>query len=120
MTDAVEAREGVGLGGDVPAIEESTRQVLLMEQETLTARGLQPGALKENITTQGLLLISLKRGQQLQIGDAILQITGPYTTCSRLEEVRSGFQEALRDRREMLARVTQGGLIRIGGPIYPT
>ena len=115
----LEALTNVGLKGDMHAIEHSTRQVLLIEQEVLAALNLQPGILKENITTSGIALMSLKRGQTLHIGSAVVQITKECSPCGRMEEIRSGLQELLRGRRGMLARVLQGGAIKVGDAITP-
>ncbi len=119
-TSSVVALARVGLQGDMHAIEGSTRQVLLIEKETLDALNLQPGMVKENITTLGIALMSLKPGQQLQIGSAVFQITKKCNPCSRMEEIRVGMQDALRDRRGMLARVLQEGTIRVGDTIIVT
>jgi len=114
---SVEAVARVGFRGDVHAIEDSNRQVLLVEQETLDSLNLQPGVVKENITTQGVLLTSLRPGQLLRISDAILQITNECKPCRRMEEIRAGLQELLRGRRGMLARVLRSGTIHAGDAI---
>lgn len=95
----------------------SPRQVLLMDIETLTALGLPPGAIKENITTQGLDLHSLPRGQRLRVGDAILEVTLPCEPCKLMDDIRPGLQQALRGRRGQLCRVLQSGRIRPADPI---
>ncbi|MBI3578009.1 MAG: MOSC domain-containing protein, partial [Ignavibacteriales bacterium] len=83
---ALEAIEGKGLKGDMHALPESSRQVLLIEQETLNGLQLTPGLVKENITTAGIALMKLKFGQRIQIGQAIFQLTKPCEPCSRMEE----------------------------------
>ncbi|HXG37922.1 MAG TPA: MOSC domain-containing protein [Bacteroidota bacterium] len=115
--ESVEALTALGLKGDIHAIEESTRQVLLIDQETLQELGLTPGQVKENITTAGIALAQLKQGQRLRIGTAVLQITKPCSPCSRMDEIRPGLQDELRGRRGILARVLQGGTIRVGDSI---
>ena len=114
---SAEALAGLGLQGDLHALRESIRQILLIEQETLDQLNLPPGIVKENVTTQGISLISLAFGQTVQIGKALLEITRPCTPCSRLEEIRLGLSESIRGRRGMLARVVQGGTIRVGDTI---
>jgi hypothetical protein len=115
--ESVEALTALGLKGDVHAIEESTRQVLFFDQETLQKLGLTPGQVKENITTAGIILAHVKQGQHLRVGNAVLQITKPCSPCNRMDEIRPGLQEELRGRRGVLARVLQGGMIRVGDPI---
>lgn len=95
----------------------SPRQVLLMDIETLADLGLPPGAIKENITTQGLDLHSLPRGQRLRVGDAILEVTLPCEPCKLMDDIRPGLQQALRGRRGQLCRVLQSGRIRPADPI---
>lgn len=114
---SLETLTGVGIKGDMHAIENSIRQILLVEQETLAALHLRPGIVKENITTLGIALMTLKRRQKLRIGNTLLQITSECEPCSRMEEIRPGLQELLRGRRGMLARVLQGGTVNVGEAI---
>jgi MOSC domain-containing protein YiiM len=93
------------------------RQVLLVESETLDSLGLSPGQIKENITTRGVRLNELAKGQLLSIGQAVLEVTGPCQPCSQMDEIRAGLQEELRGRRGILCRVVEGGRIRRGDSI---
>ena len=113
----VRARTNHGLEGDLHALGESPRQVLLIEGETLDALHLPPGAVKENITTRNIALMSLSRNQLLSVGEVRLQITSACKPCNRLEELRPGLRATLEGRRGMLARVVRGGLIRLGDSI---
>ena len=90
------------------------RQVLLMASETLAEFGLEPGIVRENITTVGLRVAELRPGQRLLIGDAALEVTGPCEPCSRMDEIRMGLQRALDDRRGTLCKVVEGGRISCG------
>ncbi|MBI3111669.1 MAG: MOSC domain-containing protein [Ignavibacteriales bacterium] len=111
------ARTNHGLEGDLHALDESPRQVLLIEGETLDALGLPPGSVKENITTRNIALMSLSRNQLLMVGGVRLQITSICKPCNRLEELRPGLRATLEGRRGMLARVVRGGVIRQGDAI---
>ena len=94
------------------------RAVLLVESETLANFGLAPGEIKENITTQGIDLRSLKPGAQLQLGDTVvLEVTGPCAPCHRMDEIREGLQAELAGRRGINTRVQVGGKIRRGDEI---
>lgn len=93
---------------------ESWRQVLLMDIETLEALGIAPGAVKENITTRGLDVQGLERGQRIRVGEAVLEVTIPCEPCTRMNEIRDGLEQTLRGRRGMLCRVVTEGLIRRG------
>lgn len=114
-----QAREDYGLEGDRHARPGSRRQVLLVAEETLTALDLAPGQVKENITTRGIALQTLPAGQHLLVGTAVLEVTGPCTPCSRMEEIRPGLQRALAGRRGVLARVVRSGMIWPGAPVHP-
>ena len=92
----------------------STRQVLLMDQETLDEFGIVPGRARENITTRGIALGKLALGQRLRIDEALLEVTKPCTPCHQMDEIREGLQEAIRGRRGLLCRVLESGKIRRG------
>jgi MOSC domain-containing protein YiiM len=95
----------------------SSRQVLLMDVETLEEFGIAPGSVKENITTRGIVLSGFQLGQYLRIGEALLEITKPCTPCHQMEEIRAGLQNALRGRRGIMCRVVESGNIRRGDRI---
>jgi MOSC domain-containing protein YiiM len=106
-----------GFEGCVHARPGSKRQALLVDSETLDAMNLEPGIIRENITTEGLNVNGLKIGEQLQIGDVQLEVTAVCTPCGQLEKVRPGLRKELWGRRGMLCRVIAGGIIRRGDPI---
>jgi MOSC domain-containing protein YiiM len=93
------------------------RQVLLVDRETLEAMSLDPGIIRENITTDGLNVNGLKTGQQLRIGGARLEVSAACTPCDQLEKVRPGLRKELWGRRGMLCRVLQGGTVHRGDSI---
>lgn len=111
---------GVGIEDDRHATPRSERQgyqVLLMDKETLDALGLPPGDIKENVTTVGVDVNALQPGQRVAIGDAIVEVSKPCAPCSRMEEIRSGLQDELADRRGMLAGVVQSGTVKPGDAV---
>jgi MOSC domain-containing protein YiiM len=95
----------------------SKRQVLLVDTETLAEFGLEPGIVRENITTVGLDVANLKLEQRLAMGGAVLEVTIPCEPCHQMDEIRMGLQEALKDRRGVLCRVIEGGRISRGDEI---
>jgi MOSC domain-containing protein YiiM len=95
----------------------SSRQVLLLDLETLEEFGIEPGRARENITTGGIALGTLSLGQRLRAGEVLLQVTQPCTPCNQMDEIRQGLQEALRGRRGVLCRVIEPGRIRRGDRI---
>jgi MOSC domain-containing protein YiiM len=113
-----EAVEGLGLRSDVHALPDSSRQVLLLESETLAELGLSPGEVKENITTAGIRLMSLAHRARIRIGPTVLlEVTKACAPCSRMEEIRPGLLRELAGKRGMLARVVTGGTMRTADTI---
>jgi MOSC domain-containing protein YiiM len=118
FVENAEVIEGLGLRGDRHAIPESTRQILLIEEETLGDLKLSPGQVKENITTRGIGLMNLQKGQKMQVGnEAVLEVTKACTPCGRMDEIRTGLQSQLAERRGILARALRGGVVRVGDMI---
>lgn len=112
--DEVFAVENKGFEDCLHGRSGSSRQVLLMDMETLEEFGIAPGRTKENITTRGISLETLPLGQRLRAGEALLEVTKPCTPCHQMDEIRQGLQEAIRGRRGLLCRVIEAGCIRRG------
>ena len=109
---------GLGIQGDKHAVAVSDRQVLLADKEALDAVGVAAGTIKENLTVEGLNVMDLPEGSRLRLGtSAVLEITEICEPCFRMDEIRHGLQQELEGRRGMVARVLQGGTIRVGDPI---
>jgi len=115
--EQVLARAGHGLEGCAHARPGGSRQVLLIDSETLQEFGVAPGALKENITTAGVDVPGLAPGTRLRLGKTVLEITKLCTPCAFVDRVQPGLREKLEARRGMLARVLEGGAIRVGDAI---
>jgi HAD superfamily hydrolase (TIGR01490 family) len=119
MQDTPTARgvTDLGLEGDSHAKRGSARQVLLMDEETLAAFGLTPGRVRENITTRGLGLHELAAGARVRSGSVVLEITKHCTPCEFIEDIQPGLREKMQGHRGMLARVIEGGELRVGDAI---
>jgi MOSC domain-containing protein YiiM len=91
-----------------------SRQVLLVDRETLDAMDLQPGTIRENITTDGLDVNGLEPGQKLRVGEIQLEVCMPCSPCDLMEKIRPGLRRELHGRRGTLCRVLQGGLLQRG------
>jgi MOSC domain-containing protein YiiM len=115
--EEVQAIENLGLESCAHARSDSPRQVLLMDSETLELMELQPGIIRENITTQGINVNGLAVGQRLRLGEAQLAVSMVCTPCDLLEKIRPGLRRELRGRRGMLCRVVTGGTIHRGDSI---
>jgi MOSC domain-containing protein YiiM len=115
--DEVQVIRNVGLEGCAHARPGGSRQVLLVDRETLEAMDLLPGTIRENFTTDGINVNSLALGQELRVGDALLKVSAICHPCDQLEKVRPGLRREMRGRRGMLCRVLRGGLVRRGDVI---
>jgi|SRR5262245_310404 len=114
---AAEAVADLGFAGCSHARPGGKRQVLLVDKETLDAMELQPGTIRENITTSGLNVNGLAPGERLRVGNALLEVSAVCTPCDQLEKIRPGLRRELYGRRGMLCRVLEGGIIRPGDSI---
>ena len=112
---SAKALSGQGLEGDRSCRADNTRQVLVMDQETLDKFDLAAGVVKENITTRGLNLVDAKAGQVMFIGDEVtLEFVGECIACEKMNNIRPGLLEDIQGRRGMLAMVINGGDIKVG------
>ncbi len=113
----VRAVGNIGFEGCAHGRPGGPRQVLLVDRETLEAMDLQPGIIRENITTDSLNVNSLQIGQLLRVGEAQLEVSAVCTPCDQMEAIRPGLRKELWGRRGMLCRVLEGGVIRRGDSI---
>lgn len=109
------------------------RQVHLMHAELfaeLKSQGLnvRPADLGENITTEGVDLLSFPRDTLLRIGEhALLQVTGLRNPCVQIDRFQPGLLKAVLLRQpngELIRKagimtiVIAGGRVRAGDPIH--
>jgi len=90
------------------------RQVHLIHEELfdeLRTGGFQvrPGDIGENVTTRGVGLLTLPTGTRLQVGNAVIEITGLRNPCRQIDAFAKGLTSAV------LGRDAQGQLIRKAG-----
>ncbi len=114
---ALRAVADLGLEGDLHAKQGSTRQVLFMDEETLSAFGLAAGRVRENVTTRGIELKTLAAGTRLNVGGVVFEITKSCTPCDFIDDIKPGLRAAMEGQRGMLARVIEGGVMRVGDAI---
>ena len=111
------AISGLGLEGDRSAYEGNTRQVLFVDKEILDGAGLEPGQVKENITVTGLNVAQVQPGQVFTIGDVTLEAVGDCEACGKMDAIRMGLKDQLQGKRGMLAKVINGGGIKVGDSV---
>jgi MOSC domain-containing protein YiiM len=111
--ERVRAIESRGLEGCAHA-NPPRREVLLASKEHLDAVGVEPGAIRENITVEGVDVQQWPLGQRVRVGDALLEITMVCDPCQRMDQLRPGLRAEIDGRRGMLAHVVEGGEIALG------
>ena len=93
------------------------REVLFASKEHLDSVGVEPGAIRENVTVEGADVQAWQVGQQVKVGDALFEITMVCDPCHRMDDLRSGLRALLEDKRGMLAHVVEGGEVALGDEI---
>ncbi len=114
--ERVSAIAGQGLEGCAHA-NPPRREVLLASQEHLDALGVEPGAIRENVTVAGADVHEWAVGQQVQVGGALFEITMVCDPCARMDELRPGLRAEIDGKRGMLAHVVESGEIALGDAI---
>lgn len=117
-------KEGYGLEGDAHASGEWHRQVSLLAIESIEKmRGLGlnvgPGDFAENLTTQGIDLLSLPVGTQLAVGEeVILEISQIGKECHVGCAVFQQVGKCIMPKEGVFARVIKGGKVKAGDEIW--
>jgi MOSC domain-containing protein YiiM len=93
------------------------REVLFASKEHLDSVGVEPGAIRENVTIEGADVQAWQVGQRVKIGDALFEVTMVCDPCQRMDELRTGLRALLEDKRGMLAHVVEGGEVALGDEI---
>ena len=132
--DAVELVAARGIQGDTRYFgrlscltgQPTHRQVSLIEREqiaehaaTLGLPAIPSGAVRSNIETTGINLISLL-GREVEIGSAVLLLHSPRDPCAKMDAICQGLRALMMDSRQgVLAEVVRSGTIRVGDTIHP-
>jgi MOSC domain-containing protein YiiM len=120
----VKHRSRVAQNPDQPNL----RQVHLIHAELfdeLSEKGfsVQPGDLGENVTTQGIDLLSLPVGTKLTIGtEAIVELTGLRNPCAQIDNFQKGLLRAVLDRDSegnLIRKAGVMGIVLKGGDVRP-
>jgi len=139
--DAIKLVENLGIEGDYHSGEfvrhrylakkdptrPNNRQVLIIDKTILSNLAdqgieLQPGWMGENIILDGISVMTLPLGTQLEIGESVLEITEVRNPCYQLDEMHPGVLKAVEtsgpgpDHRNagMLTSVVRGGWVHRG------
>jgi MOSC domain-containing protein YiiM len=112
---AVELKREHGINGDAHA-GPWHRQVSLLALEsiqTMQATGLDvtAGDFAENITTQGIDLVSLPIGTQVNVGSTIVEVTQIGKVCHNRCAIYYQAGDCVMPREGIFARVLKGGTV---------
>jgi MOSC domain-containing protein YiiM len=114
--DTAQAIAGYGFAGCQHA-NPPRREVLFVSKQHLDALGLEPGAIRENITVDGDDVQAWPVGQRLRVGGALFEVTMVCDPCERMDKLRPGLRAELEGRRGMLARVLETGPVAVGDEV---
>lgn len=90
------------------------REVLFASGEHLEAVGVEPGAIRENVTVTGADVQAWEIGQRVRAGGAVFEITMVCEPCHKMDALREGLRAELDGKRGMLAVVVEGGDVAVG------
>ena len=91
------------------------REVLFASADHLRSVDVEPGAVRENMTVEGMDVQQWLIGQRVRVGkDAVFEITMVCDPCHRMDELRDGLRAELDGKRGMLARVVEDGEVVVG------
>src|SRR5690242_18363572 len=118
---SVTLREGHGIEGDAHA-GDWHRQVSLLAMESIDkmkALGLDvnEGDFAENVTTQGVDLVSLPIGTRMIIGETLLEVTQIGKECHTRCAIFYQAGDCVMPKEGIFAKVITGGVIRPGDEI---
>ena len=125
--EETEVIAGLGLAGDHRTKRkvnmQSKRQVTLIQAEHFPAlsammgREVIPEDTRRNLVVSGLNLLALK-DKKFRIGEVVFEGSGLCHPCSRMEEtLGEGGYNVMRGHGGILARVLQGGTVRVGDEV---
>ncbi len=120
--EEVSILENHGILGDAHASPTWHRQISLLALESIEkmrAKGLQinPGDFAENITVQGIDLLSLPLGTRIQIGEILCEVSQIGKECHQRCQIFYLAGDCIMPREGIFARVLKGGKVRIGDKV---
>ena len=113
-----------GLEGDAHA-EGGIRQVSLLSLASINkmveaGAQVKPGDFAENLTVEGLEVMTLPVGTRLKVGAVDLEITQIGKTCHKGCAIRELVGDCVMPREGVFARVLTEGVVKVGDAIEVT
>ena len=96
--------------------------VELFDEMAAEGHALAPGAMGENVLTQGLDLLGMPTGALFRIGDTLVEISGIRDPCKKIDTLGKGLTKRLFDRAAdgtLIRKAGIMGVVREGGTIRP-
>lgn len=118
--------ENYGIQGDAHASSEWHRQVSLLSIESIKKMqdlgiDVSPGSFAENITTEGIDLLSLPVGTRLKLGSDVSCVIGEVSQIGKVCHERCAIYNQAGDcvmpKEGIFIRILKGGKITTGDPI---
>ena len=113
-------QQDYGMAGDAHADSSTHRQVSLLAVESIAKMqrlGLNVGSgdFAENITSEGIDLVSMPIGSRLQVGnETILEVTQIGKECHTKCAIYRQVGQCIMPEEGVFARVIQGGVVKAG------
>ncbi len=121
--EKVVIQENFGISGDAHASSSWHRQVSLLAVESIQKmkhKGLDvgPGDFAENITTEGIDLLSLPVGTRLKIGETVeVEVSQIGKKCHSRCAIYHQAGDCVMPKEGIFVKVLKGGEIKKGDPI---
>ncbi|GAV24948.1 MOSC domain-containing protein [Carboxydothermus islandicus] len=114
-------RENHGIEGDAHA-GDWHRQVSLLALESIKKMqelglNVNPGDFAENITTEGVDLLSLSIGTKVKIGEALTEVTQIGKVCHTRCAIYYQAGDCVMPREGIFVKVLKGGEVKVGDPV---
>ena len=121
--DEIYVKTDYGLEGDAHASGEWHRQVSLLALESIRKmqeKGLEvkPGDFAENITTEGLDLVTLPLGTKINIGSEVIgEVSQKGKECHTRCAIYYQAGDCVMPKEGIFIKVLQGGTVRTGDTV---
>ena len=116
-------KENYGLAGDAHADSDTHRQVSLLAIESINKMrslgfNVSPGDFAENLTPEGIELVSLPIGTHMSIGkEVILELTQIGKECHTGCAIFRQIGKCIMPKEGVFTKVIRGGLVKAGDQI---
>ena len=112
-------KENYGITGDAHSSSDTHRQISLLAIESISKMrdmglNVNPGDFAENLTTEGIDLVSLPVGTNLSVGEkVILEVTQIGKECHTRCAIYHQAGDCIMPKEGIFARVLTGGRVKI-------